>query len=148
MELDPNGIATGNTKEDYLARKKFISDFYANWIVANTTKRLFNQSLNSFIEVKYLSINETAGKAAYNYKSTLAVTFLTEILENAKVQKDKKGFLIFENPKPNVKNQARFSKIFTMYYEKKAFGKIKLTDGELRGSHQRLQYCITVIENG
>ena len=62
MELDKNGIATGDTKEDYLARKKFISDFYVNWIVANTTKHIFNKSLNTFIEVKYLSINETAGK--------------------------------------------------------------------------------------
>ena len=148
MELAPNDIASGNTKEDYLMRKKIISDFYVNWIIANTTKHIFNKSLNSFIEVKYLSINETAGKAAYNYKSILAVTFLTEILENAKVQKDKKGNPMFENPKSNVKNQARFSKIFTMCYEKKAFGKIKLTVGELRGSRQKIQYCITAIENG
>jgi hypothetical protein len=148
MELDKNGIATGSTKEDYLARKKFISDFYVNWIAANTTKHIFNKSLNSFIEVKYLSINETAGKAAYNYKSTLAVTFLTEILENAKIQKDTNGNPVFENPKPNVKNQARFSKIFTMFHEKTTFGKIKLTIGELRGSCQRVQYCITAIENG
>ena len=147
MILDKNGIPTGVTKEDYLARKKMIPDFYFGWIAANTTKHIFNKSLSSFIEVKYLSINETAGKAAYNYKSTLAVTFLTEILENAKVKKDNKGNPIFENPKPNVKNQARFSKIFTLYYEKKAFGKIKLTVGELRGSRQRVQYCITAIEN-
>jgi hypothetical protein len=92
-------------------------------------------------------MNETAGKAAYNYKSTLAVTFLTEILENAKVKKDKKGNPVFESPKVNVKNQARFSKIFTMYYEKTAFGKIKLTVGEFRGSRQKVQYCITAIEN-
>jgi len=148
MELDKKGIATGSTKEDYLVRKKFISDFYSAWNAANTTKHIFNKSLNSFIEVKYLSINETAGKAAYNYKSTVAVTFLTEILENAKAQTDKSGNLMFENPKPNVKNQARFSKIFTMYYEKKTFGKIKLTVGEFRGSHQKIQYCITAIENG
>jgi hypothetical protein len=94
-----------------------------------------------------LSINETAGKAAYNYKSTLAVTFLTEILENANVKKDKKGELVFEAPKEKVKNQERFSKIFTMFYEKFDFGKIKLTVGELRGSRQRVQYCITAIEN-
>ena len=68
MQFDNNKIPIGNTKEDYLVRKKFISDFYANWIAANTTKHIFNKSLNSFIEVKYLSINETAGKAAYNYK--------------------------------------------------------------------------------
>ena len=47
MELDKKGIATGSTKENYLARKKFISDFYAAWNAANTTKHIFNKSLNS-----------------------------------------------------------------------------------------------------
>jgi hypothetical protein len=147
MELDNKGIALGNTQEDYKSRRKFISDFYAQWIMSNTTKHIYNKSLNDFIEVKYLSINETSGKSAYSYKSTLAVCFLTEILENAKVKKDKNGSIIFDNPKPNVKNQARFSKIFTMMYEKTSFGKIKLTVGELRGSKQKIQYCITAIEN-
>ena len=137
----------GTEKEDYQERKKFIFNFYANWIAINTTKHVFNKSLNSFIEVKYLSINETAGKAAYRYKSTLAVTFLTEILENAEAQKDEKGNLVFENPKADGKKQKRFSKMFIMYYEKPDFGKIKLTVGELRGSKQRIQYCITAIEN-
>ena len=99
-------IPTGNEKEDYQTRKKFITNFYANWIAANTTKHIFNKSLSSFIEIKHLSINETAGKTA-----------------------------------------CRFSKIFTMYYEKPAFGRIKLTVGELRGSKQKVQYCITAIEN-
>ncbi|MDR2204662.1 MAG: hypothetical protein LBE36_00640 [Flavobacteriaceae bacterium] len=47
MELDKNGIATGATKEDYLMRKKFISDFYARWIAANISKHIF--LLNFFI---------------------------------------------------------------------------------------------------
>jgi hypothetical protein len=34
-----------------------------------------------------------------------------------------------------------------MEYDKIDFGKIKLTVGELRGSGQKLQYCITAIEN-
>jgi hypothetical protein len=34
-----------------------------------------------------------------------------------------------------------------MGYEKPDFGKIKLTVGELRGSRQRIQYCISAIEN-
>jgi hypothetical protein len=141
-------IPKGTEKTDYQARKKFIADFYAGWIAANTTKHIYNESLNGFIEVKYLSINETAGKAAYSCKSTLAVTFLTEILEKAKAKKDTHGNPVAEMPKKNVKNQARFSKIFTMEYGKKDFGKIKLTVGELRGSGQKIQYCITAIENG
>jgi hypothetical protein len=147
MEFYKKGIALGSTVEDYKNRKKFITDFYAQWIASNTTKHIYNKSLGSFIEVKYLSINETSGKAAYNYKSTLAVTYLTEIMENSKVKKDNNGNILFEIPKPNVRNQARFSKIFTMFYEKPTFGKIKLTVGELRGSGQRIQYCITAIEN-
>jgi len=147
MEFDNNGIATGSTIEDYKSRKKFINDFYVQWIVANTAKHIYNKALDSFIEVKYLSINETSGKAAYSYKSTLAVSYLTEILENATIKRDKKGNIIFEIPKKDVKNQARFSKIFTMFYEKSAFGEIKLTVGELRGSGQKVQYCITAIEN-
>ena len=43
--------------------------------------------------------------------------------------------------------QKRFSKIYIMGYEKESFGKIKLTAGELRGSNQKVQYCITAIEN-
>jgi hypothetical protein len=138
---------TGTEKEDYQARKKFIVNFYSNWITANTTKHIYNKSLNSFIEVKFLSINETAGKAAYHFKSTLAVTFLTEILENAIAPKDENNNLIFEIPKENAKKQKRFSKMFIMHYEKPDFGTIKLTVGELRGSKQKVQYCITAIEN-
>ena len=91
--------------------------------------------------VRFLSIQETASKAAIRYKSTLAVTYLTEILQNSvtigKPQEPKKD---------NVK-QKRFSKIYIMGYDKADFGKIKLTVGELRGSSQKLQYCITAIEN-
>ena len=141
MELDKNDIVLGNTPEDLKKRKQFITDFYAKWIMSNPTKQIYNKSLGNFIEVRFLSIQETASKAAIRYKSTLAVTYLTEILENAvtvgKPQEPKKD---------NVK-QKRFSKIYIMEYEKADFGIIKLTVGELRGSGQKLQYCITAIEN-
>jgi len=148
MELDKNGIAVGSTKEDKKQRKQFIVDFYGEWIIANPTKRAYNKSLETFIEVRFLSLEETAGHASLKYKSTIAVTFLSEIIENAIVSKDKKGNVISETPRPNVKNQSRFSKLFVMGYEKAGFGKIKLTVGELRGSGQKIQYCITAIENG
>ena len=147
MELDINGIALGDTKEDKKQRKQFIVDFYGKWIIANPEKRLYNKSLKAFIEVRFLSVEETAGHASTTYQSTVAVTFLPEIIKNAVVQKDKKGNIIADTPKPNVKNQARFSKFFVMEYNKADFGKIKLTVGELRGSGQKIQYCITAIEN-
>jgi len=148
MGLDINGIATGNNKEDKKQRKQFIVDFYGKWIVANPTKRLYNKSLEAFIDVRFLSLEETAGHASLKYKSTVAVTFLSEIIENAIAPKDKNGNIITEMPRPNVKNQSRFSKIYIMMYEKAEFGKIKLTVGELRGSGQKIQYCVTAIENG
>jgi hypothetical protein len=141
LNFDNRGIATGNTPEDLKSRKRFISNFYANWVMANPTKHIYNISLGSFIEVKFLSIQETASRAAIRYKSTLAVTYLTEILEKA-VRKGNP-----QEPKKDNEKQKRFSKIFILEYEKEKFGKIKLTVGELRGSKQKVQYCITAIEN-
>jgi hypothetical protein len=139
--FDSKGIATGVTSEDLKNRKKFITNFYANWVIANPTKHIYNVSLGSFIEVKFLSIQETAARAAIRYKSTLAVTHLTEILERA-VTKGQP-----QEPKKDNEKQKRFAKIHIMEYEKISLGKIKLTVGELRGSRQKVQYCITAIEN-
>jgi len=147
MKLDENGIALGDTKEDKRQRKQFIINFYGKWIIANPTKRLYNKSLEAFIEVRFLSLEETAQHASSIYKSTVAVTFLSEIIENAIAPKDKKGNIITEMPKQNVKNQSRFSKMFIMEYNKEDFGKIKLITAELRGSGQKIQYCITAIKN-
>ena len=141
MNLDERGIALGYAPEDLKNRKKFIIDFYANWTIANPAKRIYNKFLQNFIEVRFLSTQETASKAAIRYKSTLAVTSLTEILENAVMIGNPQ-----ESKKDNVR-QKRFSNIFIMEYEKEDFGKIKLTVGELRGSGQKVQYCITAMEN-
>jgi len=132
-------IPQGQTREDIQQREQIIKDFYAVWITANPTKHIFNIALNDFIHVRFLSIQETVEHAAISYKSTLSVTYLTEILEKATVEKRVK-------PKPNNQNQKRFSEMIIMQYNKKAFGKIKLTVGLLRGSGQNIQYCITAIE--
>jgi len=132
-------IPQGQTKEDIEQREKFIKDFYANWNAVNPTKHIFNIALNDFIHVRFLSIQETAEHAAFTYKSTLAVTYLTEILEKATVEKRVK-------PKPNNQNQKRFSEMIIMQYSKKAFGKIKLTVGVLKSSRKNIQYCITAIQ--
>jgi len=138
--MDPQTeIPQGRTKEEIQHREKYIKDFYANWNAANPEKRIYNAHLQAFIYVKFLSIQETAEKAARSYKSTLAVTYLTEILELAKV---------VENTKPKIgnKKQSRFSDVIVMQYSKNNFGKIKLTVGVLRGSREKVQYCITAIE--
>jgi len=132
-------IPQGRSREEIQQREKFIKDFYANWIAINPTKHIYNIALNDFIHVRFLSIQETAEHAAFTFKSTLAVTYLTEILEKAKIEKRVK-------PKPNNQNQKRFSEIIIMQYNKREVGKIKLTVGVLKGSRQSIQYCITAIE--
>jgi len=142
MELDKNGIALGDTKEDKRQRKQFIKDFYQYWETINPTKKVFNKSLNDFINVRYVSVDETAGHASHRYISTAAVVFLSEILANA----EQKG--VPKNANPEKKSQKGFEKIIAMEYRKEAFGTIKLTVGVKRGTKEKIQYCLTAIENG
>jgi hypothetical protein len=142
MDLDRSGIPAGDTKEEKKQRKQFIKDFYRLWESINPTKKVFNKSLNDYIHVKYISVDETAGQASHRYTSTLAIMFLSEILENS-IQKG-----IPKNADPTKENQKGFEKIITMEYRKKALGMIKLTVGVKRGTKEKIQYCVTAIENG
>ncbi|MDR0866551.1 MAG: hypothetical protein LBO74_16705 [Candidatus Symbiothrix sp.] len=132
-------IPQGRTKEEIQQREKIIKDFYAKWNTANPEKCMYNVNLQDFIYVKFLSIQETAEKAARSYKSTLAVTYLTEILEFAKIK-------TYTKPKEGNKKQSRFSEIIIMQHNKANFGQIKLTIGVLRSNGEKIQYCITAIE--
>ena len=127
-----NDIPIGHTKEDIKTREKLIKDFYAQWIAAHPDKKVWNKSLGAFINVKFLSINETYEKASRSYESTLAVFRLTEILELAV----KTG----EQPaKQNTRNQKQFEKLLIMQH-----GEVKLTVGLQRSNQDLVQYCITV----
>ena len=109
MNKMTNDIPAGHTKEDIKAREKLIKDFYAQWIAEHPEKKIWNRSLGAFINVKFLSINETYEKASRSYESTLAVFRLTEILEGAV----KTG----EQPaKRNTRNQKQFEKLLIMKY--------------------------------
>ena len=127
-----NNIPTGHTKEDIKVRERLIKDFYAQWISRHPEKKIWNRNLKAFINVKFLSINETYEKASHSYESTLAVFRLTEILEGA--------VKVGEQPaKRNNRNQKQFEKILLMRY-----GEIKLTVGLQRSNQDLVQYCITV----
>jgi len=132
-------IPQGQTKEDVKIRKKIIMNFYAQWNASNPNKRIYNANLNDFIYVRFLSMQETAEHASLQYKSTKAITYLTEILELATLKTR-------TNPKREVNNQKRFSEILIMEYKKTGLGILKLTVGVLKGSKQHIQYCITAIE--
>jgi len=77
-------IPEGTTLEDIKLRKKIIKNFYAIWNAANPTKQVFNSNLKEFINVRFLSIQETSLIAANKYSSTFAlINYFTEILELA-----------------------------------------------------------------
>ena len=134
-------IPRGQTKEEMQIRKKMIKDFYAIWNAANPTKQVYNACLKEFVNIRYLSINETAEMASKRYLSTFVVThYFTEILELAKEIRRTKS-------KQENENQKRFSEIIVLKYDKEGIGTIKLTVGILKGSGQHIQYCITAIEN-
>ena len=133
-------IPEGTTKEDVKLRKKIIKDFYAVWNAANPTKQVFNSNLKEFINVRFLSIQETSLIAANKYSSTFALThYFTEILELAEEIRR-------TLPKKDNANQKRFVEMIVLEYKKKEIGTIKLTVGVLKGSKQHIQYCITAIE--
>jgi len=123
-------IPKGNTREDIKARKQIIGDFYAKWIAKHPDKKIWNESLHAYIHVKFLSINETKGHAAFSRESTDAVFELTEILEKAVVLNRKET-------KKNDKNQKSFDQMVIMSHKG-----IRLLVGHQASKDEYIQYCI------
>lgn len=73
-------IPKGTAKEDIAARKQIIFDFYQDWKLKHPEMRMYNQSLKEYINIRYVSIDETCAHASKNYLSTLAVLQLDAIL--------------------------------------------------------------------
>ena len=126
-------IPQGNSREEVKKRDQIIKDFYAGWIAENPEKRMWNDDLQDYILVKYLSITETAEKAARQYESTLAVMRLSELLIKSKKVAE-------VSPKKGTKNQKPFLKMYIMQLDN-----IKMTVGLQKSTGDKVQYCITAI---
>ena len=100
---------------------------------------MYNVHLREFINIRQVSIIETVEHASKKYLSTLAVLQLDAILTGAKMVKivasDKKS-----------KNQEKFDKMMIMDFYCPGIGRIKLTVGIMRRTHDKIQYCITSLE--
>ena len=126
-------IPQGNSREEVRMRDKIIKDFYAGWIEENPDKKMWNDDLQEYILVKYLSITETAELAARQDESTLAVMRLSELLAKSKK--------IAEVPiKKGTKNQKPFLKMYIMQLDN-----IKMTVGLQKSTGDKVQYCITSL---
>lgn len=132
-------IPMGDSLEDRRERNRLIRQFYYQWMCRNESRKVFNKSLNDYIHVKYISVNETAGHASLRYLSTLAVLQLDAILPNA---------ILKENKPVNQKkkNQKGFRRILKMEYYCLGIGLVRLTVGQKGSDGTKVQYCITAIK--
>ena len=128
-------IPNGNTHDDVLQRRSIISSFFHTWKETNPSASIFNKHLREDILIRFVSITETCTHASRLYESTNAVLNMDMILMNAK----KVGIV---KPKNNG-NQKSFEKMLVMSYYNKDLGKIKITIGIRRRTHEKILYCIT-----
>ncbi len=126
-------IPQGNSRAEVKLRDQMIKNFYAGWIAENPEKKMWNDDLQDYILVKYLSITETAEKAARQYESTLAVMRLSELLTKSKKVAE-------VPPKKGTKNQKQFLKMYIMQLDN-----IKMTVGLQKSTGDKVQYCITAL---
>ena len=139
IHILPEDVPIGDSNEDRRERSRLIRQFYYQWMGRNEDRKVFNKSLNDYIHVKYISVNETAGHASLRYLSTLAVLQLDAILPNA----------ILKQNRPvnsNTKNQKGFKRMLVMEYLCPAIGLVRLTVGQKSSDDSKVQYCITAIE--
>ena len=132
-------VPVGNTREDIKEREAIISDVYRCWYEANPSKAVYNTNLKDYINVRFLSINETIHHASMSYLSTLAVLQLDSILRCSVVYGKPKP------PKKGVANQKAFAYMLEMHHELIGIGLVKMMVGVKR-TGEKIQYCITAIK--
>ena len=125
-------LPIGNSRDEIRARDKAIKDFYARWNAKHPEKMMWNDDLQDYIHIRFLSIEETSEKAARQYKSTIAVFRLSELLTMPK----KIGEV---EPKRGTENQKGFIKMLIMRLDD-----IKMMVGVQRTGN-KIQYCITSL---
>ena len=142
---EKNGIITeddipiGNSTEERRLRQKIILSFYHDWKSRNPEAKKYNLNLKDDINIRYVSLEETAGQASMTYLSTLAVLQLDAILTNA--------ILVETTPaNPKKKNQKGFKSMLRMSYNCPGIGLVKMMVGVKQSDKTKVQYCITAID--
>ena len=139
--ITEDDIPTGDSTEDRRKRQKIIFSFYQNWKRKNPDQKKYNISLKEDINIRAISLDETAAQASLTYLSTLAVLQLDAILTNARTVKTVPS-------KASSKNQRSFDRMLIMEYICTGVGRVKMTVGVRRKDKKKVQYCITAIDAG
>ena len=138
MCIKKETIPQGNSQEEIKKRKEIIWQFYKEWREVNPTQRIYNHRLKDYINIRQISIDETARHASKRYLSTLAVLQLDAILSFAQLLKTGKI--------ENRNNQKQFKTMLIMQYECPGIGLVKLLVGVRHKTFLKVQYCITALE--
>ncbi|SKC36813.1 hypothetical protein SAMN06298215_0396 [Bacteroidales bacterium WCE2008] len=113
--------------------------YYHKWKERNPDAKKYNLNLKDNINIRYVSLEETAGQASLTYLSTLAVLQLDAILTNA--------VLVETTPiNQNKKNQHGFMRMLRMTYNCPGIGQVKMLVGVKKSDKSKVQYCITAID--
>ena len=140
-EITEDDIPRGDTPEEKRRRQNLIYEFYQEWKRRNPDQKKYNIVLKEDINIRAVSLDETAAQASQTYLSTLAVLQLDAILTNA--------WLVKKVPsKPKSKNQRSFESMLIMEYVCPGVGRVKMTVGVKRSDKLKVQYCITAIDAG
>ena len=137
-------IPKGREKADIKARENIVWAMLGKWLSKNPLKRKKNIDLNDYIYLRFDGMQETVNKAARNYKSTMAISQLDFILENAR----KTG-----TDKPKSKRQEKFAEMLIMYVDTPEFlpyfGNVKMLVGvtKQKKNAKKIQYSITAIDS-
>lgn len=137
--ISEDDIPTGDSTEDKRRRHKIILEFYHYWKKRNPEAKRYNLNLKDDINIRYISLEETAGHASLTYLSTLAVLQLDAILTNA---------VLVEKLPANQKkhNQKGFESLLRMFYNCPGIGVVIMYVGVKRSDKSKVQYCITAID--
>ena len=138
MYINRKDIPMGDSPEEVKKRSNLIWNFYQEWKLRNPKQRVYNHRLKDYINVRQISIDETARHASKRYLSTLAVLQLDAILACATLVKNGKT--------ENRSNQKQFKAMLVMQYESPGIGTVKLLVGVRHKTLLKVQYCITTIE--
>lgn len=138
LSITKDDIPTGDSVEDRRKRQKLILAFYHQWKKDNPESKRFNLNLKDDINIRYVSVEETAGQASLSYLSTLAALQLDAILTNA---------TLIETTPANrkKKNQKGFQSMLRMSYKCPGIGVVKMMVGVKHRDKSKVQYCITAI---
>ena len=142
IEYDADGIPMGNSQEEKHIRRNIIHEFIQQWRTNHKdTSFIFNENLNENIKINQLFLIESVSHAIGNYKSTKAVLRFEEVMSKAR----KIGLTRI---KEGNSNQKPFQQMIVMRYSSEDLGNVKMTVGIRKVTKEKVQYSITVPNEG